>query len=82
LLKVMLNTIKQTKHNHGYLHNLNLWRFIWFNKYGLYCCRRSVCFSGFDLATIVVIGTDCICSYKSNYHTITTTMAPVGTHAI
>jgi hypothetical protein len=28
---------------------------------------------GFDLITLVVIGTDCIGSYKSNYHTITTT---------
>jgi hypothetical protein len=29
------------------------------------------------LATLVVIGTDCIGSCKSNYHMITTTMAPV-----
>ena len=28
--------------------------------------------AGFDLRTSVVIGTDCICSYKSNYHTIMT----------
>jgi hypothetical protein len=28
--------------------------------------------------TLVVIGTDCIGSYKSNYHTITTTTAPVN----
>jgi hypothetical protein len=27
-------------------------------------------------AALVVIGTDCIGSHKSNYHTITTTMAP------
>jgi hypothetical protein len=31
---------------------------------------------GFALTTLVVIGTDCIDSYKSNYHMITTTMAP------
>jgi hypothetical protein len=31
---------------------------------------------GFELATLVVIGTDCIGSYKSNYHTIMTMMAP------
>jgi hypothetical protein len=33
---------------------------------------------GFELTTLVVIGTDCNCigSYKSNYHTITTMMAP------
>jgi len=28
---------------------------------------------GFDLTTLVVIGIECICSHKSNYHTITTT---------
>jgi hypothetical protein len=30
---------------------------------------------GFELTTLVVIGTDCLGSCKSNYHTITTTMA-------
>ena len=30
----------------------------------------------FKLTTLVVIGIDCIGSYKSNYHTIMTTMAP------
>ena len=29
-----------------------------------------------ELITLVVIGTDCIGSYKSNYHTIMTTTAP------
>jgi hypothetical protein len=32
---------------------------------------------GFELATLVVIGTDCIGSYKSNYQTITSTTAPI-----
>ena len=31
---------------------------------------------GFELTTSVVIGTDCIGSCKSNYHTITAIMAP------
>ena len=31
----------------------------------------------FDLTTSVVIGTDCIGSYKSNYHTITATNVPI-----
>jgi hypothetical protein len=31
---------------------------------------------GFELTTLVVIGTDCIGSYKSNFHTIMTTTAP------
>ena len=29
---------------------------------------------GFELTSLMVIGTDCIGSYKSNYHTITTTI--------
>ena len=33
--------------------------------------------AGFELTTLVVIWTDCIGSYKSNYHTITTTTTPV-----
>jgi hypothetical protein len=33
--------------------------------------------SRFELTTSVVIGTDCIGSCKSNYHTITAKMAPV-----
>ena len=32
--------------------------------------------AGFELTTLVVIGTDCIGSCKSNYHAITTTTAP------
>ena len=32
---------------------------------------------GLDLTTLVVIGTDCIGSYTSNYITITTMTAPV-----
>jgi hypothetical protein len=31
---------------------------------------------GFELTRLVVIGTDCIGSCNSNYHTIMTTMAP------
>ena len=33
--------------------------------------------AGLELTTLVVIGTDFIGSYKSNYHTITNTMAPL-----
>ena len=32
--------------------------------------------AGFELTTFVMIGTDCIGSYKSNYHTIMTTTVP------
>ena len=36
----------------------------------------SSTWAGFELTTLVVIGTDCICSFNSNYHTITTTTGP------
>ena len=36
----------------------------------------NLAWTGFELTTLVVIGTDCIGSYKPNYHTITTTTAP------
>ena len=36
----------------------------------------NLAWAGFELTTTVVIGTDCIVSYKSNYHTIMT--APRG----
>jgi hypothetical protein len=35
-----------------------------------------------DLTTLVVIGTDCIGSYKSNYHTIMTMMADCKIYTI
>jgi hypothetical protein len=38
--------------------------------------RVHLAWAGFELKTLVVIGLDCIDSYKSNYRTITTT-API-----
>jgi hypothetical protein len=38
--------------------------------------RVHLAMSGIQLTTLVVIGTDCICSSKSNYHTIRKTIAP------
>jgi hypothetical protein len=38
------------------------------------CIEYISPWTGFKLTTLVVIGTDCIGSCKSNYHTITTTM--------
>jgi hypothetical protein len=32
--------------------------------------------SRFELTTSVVVDTDCLCNYKSNYHTITATTSP------
>jgi hypothetical protein len=57
-------------------------------------CRKSLdklyhimfyrAWAGFELTTLMVIGTDCTstfcvhCSYNSNYHTITTTTSPTS----
>jgi hypothetical protein len=46
------------------------------NFYDICCIRYTSTWVGFKLTTLVVIGTDCIGSCKSNYHTITTTAAP------
>ena len=40
--------------------------------YRIVLYRVYLALAGFELATIVVMRTDCIGSYKSNYHTITT----------
>jgi hypothetical protein len=45
--------------------------------YHIMLYREHLVGSGFELTTLVVIATDCICSCKSNYHTITTTAAPL-----
>jgi len=44
--------------------------------YHIMLYRVHLALAGFELTTLVVIGTDCIGSYKSNYHTITATTAP------
>jgi hypothetical protein len=42
-----------------------------------YCCiDYTLPWTGFELKTLVVLGTDYTGSCKSNYHTITTTTAP------
>ena len=40
------------------------------------CINYTSPWAGFELTTSVVIGIDCICSCKSNYHTIIITTAP------
>jgi hypothetical protein len=45
--------------------------------YHILLYRVHVVWTGFKLTTLVVIGTDSIGSYKSNYHPIMTMMAPV-----
>jgi hypothetical protein len=44
--------------------------------YHIMLYRIHLTWAGFELTTLVVIGTDCIGSCKSNYHTITTMTAP------
>ena len=44
--------------------------------YHIMLYRVHLAWVGFELTRLVVIGTDCIGSCKSNYHTITTTIAP------
>ena len=44
--------------------------------YHIMLYRVHLAWAGFKLTTLVVIGTDCTGSCKSNFHTITTTTAP------
>jgi hypothetical protein len=43
--------------------------------YHIMLYRVHLAMRGFELTSLVVIGTDCISSNKSNYHTITTMTA-------
>jgi len=43
--------------------------------YHIVLYRIHLAWAEFELTTLVVIGADCICSYKSNYHTTTTKTA-------
>jgi hypothetical protein len=45
--------------------------------YHIMLYRIHLAWAKFELTTLVVIGTDCIGSYKSNNHTITTTTTPL-----
>ena len=45
--------------------------------YHIILYRVHLAWEGFELTTLVVIGTDCIGSHKSKYHAITTTMVPL-----
>ena len=44
--------------------------------YHIMLYRVHLAWSDFELTMLVVIGTDCIGGYKSNYHTFTATMDP------
>jgi len=45
------------------------------NLYHIMLYGVHLAWVGFELTKLLVIGTDCIDSYKSNYHMITTTTA-------
>ena len=45
--------------------------------YHIMLYRVHLVWTGFELTNLVVIGTDCICSYSSNYNTVTTMSAPI-----
>jgi hypothetical protein len=45
--------------------------------YYILCIEYTSPWTGFELTTLVVIGTDCTGSCKSNYYPITATMAPL-----
>ena len=44
--------------------------------YHIMLFQVHLAWAGFEPSTLVVIGTDCIGSYKSNYHLIRTTTGP------
>jgi hypothetical protein len=44
--------------------------------YHIMLYRVHTAWAGFELTTLVLIGTDCTCSCKSNYHTMMTTTPP------
>ena len=46
--------------------------------YHIMLYRVHLAWAGFKLTILVVIGTDCIGSCKSNYHTVMTTLVPYG----
>jgi hypothetical protein len=48
--------------------------------YHIMLYRTYLAWAGFELTTLVVVGTDCIGSSKSNYHTITATTDPFYTY--
>ena len=45
--------------------------------YDIILHRAHLTCAGFELTTLLVIGSDCIGSFKSSYHMITTTIVPV-----
>ena len=54
----------------------------WLTNFITYCCiEYTSSWTGFELTTLVLIGTDCTGSCKSNYNTINATTPPVDFEA-
>ena len=56
-------------------------QFYWWRKLTNFITYRCIEYTspwmGFELTALVMIGTDCLGSFTSNYHTIMTTTAPI-----
>jgi hypothetical protein len=66
----------ETINQMNYQENTVKFKYPAFQSFRLRMKSFSDSSAGFELAMLVVIGTDCIGSYKFNYHTITTTTTP------
>ena len=77
------------RHSQQYFSFIVAVNFFWWMKpeypenttdkfYHILLYRVHLAMNSFECKTLVVIGTDCIGSCKSNYHTITATTAPCG----
>jgi hypothetical protein len=67
------NLIHQHNNDRSHVSALGLISTFDCSVYHIMLYRVHIAFAVFELTMLVVIGTDCICSYKSKHHTFTTT---------